>query len=82
MVLDRLSDKDIERLAARVHARRGGDESLLRSWLARELFDGWNPTTNAELLSAQWMNLDGTDRRYWLSLADELLARLPEGGRR
>ncbi|TXI42354.1 MAG: hypothetical protein E6Q56_01670 [Mycobacterium sp.] len=79
MVLDRLSLPDVERLARRVGARRGESDSTLRPWVARELFDLWNETTNPELLSAQWNSLNGEDRRYWLRLAGELLDRLRKG---
>ncbi len=80
MVLDRLSPKDIERLLLRIAARGGESGSTLRPWVARELFDHWNETTNAELLSAQWNSLNGEDRKFWLDQADRLLVRFRKGG--
>lgn len=79
MVLDRLSPKDIERLSARIEARRGESDSTLRPWVARELFDRWSETTNPELLSAQWNSLNGEDRMFWLGQADRLLVRFRRG---
>ena len=75
MVLDRLSDKEIDRFRSRVAARGGPDPSL-RPWLARELFTLWNATKNPELVSAQWNRLGPEDRQYWLSQAGRLLTTL------
>lgn len=78
MAPDHLSETDISRLWARVRARRAEPLGTLRPWLARELFDLWNPTKNPELRSAQWMNLGPADRRHWLDLAEQMLTGAPD----
>ena len=60
------------RLAA-ILAQRTDPPGLLRPWLARRLFDDWNPTTNPELLTAQWNSLNPEDRRFWTDRAQQYL---------